>query len=171
MRPINTRRWLINASGRRNAVGRPCQAPPRKPRRRRAPERTPRRSRQTRWRSADYVAKTLDRELPCRGSLRGPSCMCSTLSPPWCRARGSSPGELAARYVDSLGRQTPKATVIGSGIVTSAVNAALAKRHCRLTPTRPTTPIRSARFHPRPCSALIVGAGHGPRLAPDRNGP
>ena len=35
------------------------------------------------------------------------------------------PGEFAARYVDSLGGR-PQAMVIGTGIVTSAVNAALA---------------------------------------------
>src|ERR671925_489582 len=35
------------------------------------------------------------------------------------------PGELVARYVDSLGGK-PQATVIGTGIVTSAVNAAMA---------------------------------------------
>jgi MmgE/PrpD N-terminal domain len=73
---------------------------------------------------ADYVANALDRELP-------PDVLAATklhvLDTFAAIVSGSrlKPGELAARYVDSLGGK-PQAMVIGSGIVTSTVNAALA---------------------------------------------
>jgi 2-methylcitrate dehydratase PrpD len=73
---------------------------------------------------ADYVAKTLDRELPAEVVTRTKLHVLDTFA---AMVSGSrlKPGELAARYVDSLGGK-PQATVIGSSIVTSAVNAALA---------------------------------------------
>jgi 2-methylcitrate dehydratase PrpD len=49
--------------------------------------------------------------------------MCSTRSQQWCSRLKA--GALAARYVDNLGGK-PQAMVIGTGIVTSSVNAALA---------------------------------------------
>ena len=73
---------------------------------------------------ADYVAKALDRELPAAVVARTKLHVLDTLA---AMVSGSrlKPGELAARYVDSLGGK-PQAMVIGTGIVTSAVNAALA---------------------------------------------
>ncbi len=73
---------------------------------------------------ADYVANALDRELPAEVVARTKLHVLDTLA---AMVSGSrlKPGELAARYVDSLGGK-PQAMVVGTGIVTSAVNAALA---------------------------------------------
>jgi len=73
---------------------------------------------------ADYVAKALDRELPAETVARTKLHALDTLA---AMVSGSrlKPGGLAARYVDGLGGK-PQAMVIGTGIVTSAVNAALA---------------------------------------------
>jgi 2-methylcitrate dehydratase PrpD len=73
---------------------------------------------------ADYVAKTLDRELPPVVVARTKLHVLDTLA---AMVSGSrlKPGQVAARYVDSLGGK-PQASVIGTRIVTSAVNAAFA---------------------------------------------
>src|SRR5260370_1467097 len=73
---------------------------------------------------ADYVASALDRELPAEVVVRTKLHVLDTLA---AMVSGSrlKPGDLAARYVDSLGGK-PQAMVVGTGIVTSAVNAALA---------------------------------------------
>src|SRR5258708_18983164 len=73
---------------------------------------------------ADYVAKALDRELPAEVVTRTKLHVLDTLA---AMVSGSrlKPGAIAARYVDSLGGK-PQAMVIGTGIVTSAVHAALA---------------------------------------------
>jgi 2-methylcitrate dehydratase PrpD len=73
---------------------------------------------------ADYVAKTLDRELPAAVVARTKLHVLDTIA---AMVSGSrlKPGDFAARYVDSLGGK-PQAMVIGTGIVTSAVHAALA---------------------------------------------
>src|SRR5438067_4593328 len=73
---------------------------------------------------ADYVANALDRELPAEVVARTKLHVLDTFAAMLSGSR-LKPGELAARYVDSLGGK-PQATVIGTGIVTSAVNAALA---------------------------------------------
>src|SRR5258705_721860 len=119
----HTRRWLINASGAAMLSGAlpgsSAQAAP-------APgARTDTETiSQDRMALADYVAKPLDRELPAEVVARTKLHVLDTFA---AMVSGSrlKPGELAARYVDSLGGK-PQATVIGSGIVTSAVNAALA---------------------------------------------
>jgi 2-methylcitrate dehydratase PrpD len=117
-----TRRWLINASG--AAIlsgalpGSSAQAAP-------APARTDADTISPDTTTlADYVAKTLDRELPAEVIARTKLHVLDTFA---AMVSGSrlKPGELAARYVDSLGGKA-QATVIGSGIVTSSVNAALA---------------------------------------------
>ena len=117
-----TRRWLLNASG--AAIlsgalrGSSAQAAP-------APARTDAETISPDTITlADYVAKALDRELPAEVVTRTKLHVLDTFA---AMVSGSrlKPGELAARYVDSLGGK-PQATVIGSGIVTSAVNAALA---------------------------------------------
>jgi 2-methylcitrate dehydratase PrpD len=73
---------------------------------------------------ADHVAKTLDRPLPAEVVARTKLHVLDTLA---AMVSGSrlKPGDFAARYVDSLGGK-PQAMVIGSRIVTSTVNAALA---------------------------------------------
>ena len=72
----------------------------------------------------DYVANTLDRELPSEVVARTKLHVLDTLAAIVSGSR-LKPGELAARYVDSLGGR-PQAMVIGTGIVTSTVHAALA---------------------------------------------
>ncbi len=73
---------------------------------------------------ADYVAGTLDRELPAEVAAKTKLHVLDTIA---AMVSGSrlKPGRLAARYVDSLGGK-PQATVIGTATVTSTVNAALA---------------------------------------------
>src|SRR5437899_8004495 len=118
-----TRRWLINASGAAilsGAIpGSSAQAAPAPGTRTDADAISP-----ATTTLADYVAKTLDRELPAEVVGRTKLHVLDTLA---AMVSGSrlKPGELAARYVDSLGGK-PQAMVIGTGIVTSAVNAALA---------------------------------------------
>ena len=119
----HTRRWLINASG--AAIlsgalpGSSAQAAPAPGARTDAETISP-----DTITLADYVARTLDRELPAEVVARTKLHVLDTFA---AMVSGSrlKPGELAARYVDSLGGK-PQATVIGSSIVTSAVNAALA---------------------------------------------
>ena len=73
---------------------------------------------------ADYVAKALDRELPAEVVARTKLHVLDTLAAMVSGSRLKA-GDFAARYVDSLGGK-PQAMVIGTGIVTSTVNAALA---------------------------------------------
>jgi hypothetical protein len=118
-----TRRWLINVSGAAilsGAIpGSSAQAAPAPGARTDAETISP-----DTITLADYVAKALDRELPAEVVTRTKLHVLDTFA---AMVSGSrlKPGELAARYVDSLGGK-PQAIVIGSGIVTSAVNAALA---------------------------------------------
>jgi 2-methylcitrate dehydratase PrpD len=73
---------------------------------------------------AAYVAGTPDRELPAAVAARTKLHVLDSIA---AMVSGSrlKPGAFAARYVDSLGGK-PQATVIGTRIVTSAVNAAFA---------------------------------------------
>jgi 2-methylcitrate dehydratase PrpD len=73
---------------------------------------------------ADYVAGTLDRELPAAAAARAKLHILDTIA---AMVSGSrlKPGVFAARYVDSMGGK-PQAIVIGTSLVTSTVNAALA---------------------------------------------
>jgi 2-methylcitrate dehydratase PrpD len=120
-----TRRWLINASGAAilsGAIpGSSVQAAPAPGTAAAAPADAISPATAT---LADYVAKTLDRELPAEVVTRTKLHVLDTFAAMLSGSR-LKPGELAARYVDSLGGK-PQATVIGTGIVTSAVNAALA---------------------------------------------
>src|SRR5258706_4573302 len=125
--PDHTRRWLINAGGAavlsnvlpviaaQPGAGRDAVEEP-------APDATaisPITSA-----LADYVAQTLDRELPVAVVARTKLHVLDTIA---AMVSGSrlKPGAFAARYVESVGGK-PQATVIGSRIVTSAVNAAFA---------------------------------------------
>jgi 2-methylcitrate dehydratase PrpD len=73
---------------------------------------------------ADYVSKTLDRELPPEVMAKTKLHVLDTIAAMVSGSRLKA-GEFAARYVDTLGGK-PQATVIGTSIVTSSVNAALA---------------------------------------------
>jgi 2-methylcitrate dehydratase PrpD len=73
---------------------------------------------------ADYVANALDRDLPAEVIARTKLHVLDTLGAMVSGSRLKA-GDLAARYVESLGGK-PQAMVIGSRIVTSPVNAALA---------------------------------------------
>jgi 2-methylcitrate dehydratase PrpD len=73
---------------------------------------------------AGYVANALDRDLPADVAARSKLHVLDTLAAMVSGSRLKA-GELAARYVDSQGGK-PQAMVIGSRIVTSPVNAALA---------------------------------------------
>jgi 2-methylcitrate dehydratase PrpD len=72
----------------------------------------------------DYVATALDRELPPDVVVRTKLHVLDTLAAILSGSRLKA-GQLAARYVDSLGGK-PQAMVIGTPIVTTVVNAALA---------------------------------------------
>src|SRR6202035_1540912 len=73
---------------------------------------------------ADYIAGTIRRALPAEVIAKTRLHVLDTLAAMLSGSR-LKPGELAAAYVDRL-RGRPEATVIGTRIVTSAVNAALA---------------------------------------------
>ncbi len=73
---------------------------------------------------AGYIAGTMRRELPANVVAKTKLHVLDTLAAMLSGSR-LKPGELAASYVDRLGGR-PEATVIGTRIVTSAVNAALA---------------------------------------------
>jgi len=75
-----------------------------------------------------------------------PSCMCSTRSPPTVSGARLKAGEMAARYIESLGGK-PQATVIGTGILTSSVNAALANGMAAHGDETDDSHLRG-RFHP-----------------------
>jgi len=72
----------------------------------------------------DYVANTLDRDMPPEVVAKTKLHVLDTIAAMVSGSRLKA-GEMAARYVDGLGGK-PQATVIGTGILTSAVNAALA---------------------------------------------
>ena len=73
---------------------------------------------------ARYIAGAVEPDLPADVAAKTKLHILDTLAAMLSGAR-LKPGELAAAYVDRLGGR-PEATVIGTPIVTSAVNAALA---------------------------------------------
>ena len=73
---------------------------------------------------SEYVAETLDRDMPPEVVAKTKLHVLDTIAAMVSGSRLKA-GEFAARYVDSLGGK-PQATVIGTPIVTSSVNAALA---------------------------------------------
>jgi 2-methylcitrate dehydratase PrpD len=73
---------------------------------------------------AEYISGTLDRELPEAVVAATKLHILDTVAA-MVSGRSLKPGEIAARYVKSLGGE-PVATVVGTGIMTSPVNAALA---------------------------------------------
>ncbi len=106
---------------------------------------------------ADYVAKTLDRELPAEVVVRTKLHVLDTLAAIVSGSRLKA-GELAARYVDSLGGKA-QATVIGTGIVTTTVNAAFANAMAaHADETDDTNPIGPVHLG---CSALPAALATG----------
>ena len=93
----------------------------------------------------DYVASALDRDMPpdvvAKTKLHTLDTIAAMVSGSRLKA-----GEMAARYVDSLGGK-PQATVIGTGILTSTVNAALANGMSAHGDETDDSHLRG-RFHP-----------------------
>ena len=106
---------------------------------------------------ADFVAGTLDRELPETVVAQAKLHILDTLAAAVSGSR-LQPGQFAARYADSLGGK-PQATVIGTDLLTSPVVAAFANgmmAHSDETDdTNPTGP-----FHPG-CSILPAALATG----------
>ena len=73
---------------------------------------------------ADYVAGTLNRELPANVVAQAKLHILDSLAAAVSGSR-LKPGEFAARYAESLGGK-PQATVIGTRLLTSPVVAAFA---------------------------------------------
>jgi 2-methylcitrate dehydratase PrpD len=126
--PDHTRRWLINASGAvllSNALATAAAS---------AQSAKPPRDADEPVADApispvttalgDYVATTLDRDMPPGVVAKTKMHVLDTIAAMVSGSRLKA-GELAGRYVDGLGGK-PQATVIGTSIVTSTVNAALA---------------------------------------------
>src|SRR6266849_8390820 len=93
----------------------------------------------------EYVAKTLNRDMPPEVVAKTKLHTLDTIA---AMVSGSrlKPGEMAARYVDSLGGK-PQATVVGTGILTSTVNAALANGMSAHGDETDDSHLRG-RFHP-----------------------
>jgi len=93
----------------------------------------------------DYVANTLDRDVPpevvAKAKLHTLDTIAAMVSGSQLKA-----GKLAANYVDGLGGK-PQATVVGTGILTSAVNAALANGMAAHSDETDDSHLRG-RFHP-----------------------
>ena len=151
--PDHTRRWLINASGAAilsNALAGPAmaQAPG-------APAANPAADAEAPAADepispvttalCDYVAKTLDRDMPPEVVAKTKLHTLDTIAAMVSGSRLKA-GIMAARYVDSLGGK-PQATVIGTGLLTSSVNAALANGMAAHGDETDDSHLRG-RFHP-----------------------
>jgi 2-methylcitrate dehydratase PrpD len=112
----------------------------------------------------DYVATTLERDMPPEVAAKTKLHILDTIASMVSGSRLKA-GELAARYVDSLGGK-PQATVIGTGILTSAVNAALANGMAAHGDETDDSHLRG-RFHP---GCGIVPAALATAELADRNG-
>src|SRR6516164_7639483 len=93
----------------------------------------------------DYVATTLERDMPAAVVAKTKLHVLDTVAAMVSGSRLKA-GEMAARYVDSLGGK-PQATVIGTSIVTSTVNAALANGMAAHGDETDDSHLRG-RFHP-----------------------
>ncbi len=166
--PDRTRRWLINASGAAlisNAfVPAPslAQAAPASRPEETAMDDVPISPITTAL--SEYVAHSLDRELPPAVAPKTKMHVLDTIA---AMVSGSrlKPGQLAATYVESLGGR-PQATVIGTGIVTSSVNAALANGMAAHGDETDDSHL-AGRFHP---GCGIVPAALATAEVADRNG-
>jgi 2-methylcitrate dehydratase PrpD len=94
---------------------------------------------------SDYVANTLDRDLPPDVVAKTKLHTLDTIAAMMSGSRLKA-GEMAAHYVDSLGGN-PQATVVGTSILTSTVNAALANGMAAHSDETDDSHLRG-RFHP-----------------------
>ena len=94
---------------------------------------------------SDYVAMTLERGMPPEVVAKTKLHVLDTIAAMVSGAR-LKPGEMAARYVAGLGGK-PQATVVGTGIITSTVNAALANGMAAHADETDDSHLRG-RFHP-----------------------
>jgi 2-methylcitrate dehydratase PrpD len=94
---------------------------------------------------AGYIAGALDHELPSPVVAKAKMHVLDTLAAAVSGSRLKA-GVAAARYVDGLGGK-PQATVIGTGILTSSVNAALANGMASHGDETDDSHLK-ARFHP-----------------------
>jgi 2-methylcitrate dehydratase PrpD len=151
--PDHTRRWLINVGGAAilsntvaaaSSVAQVGGAPARKAADEDAPAAdqpiTPVTST-----LCDYVASALDRDMPPEVVAKTRLHVLDTVAAMVSGSRLKA-GKLAARYVDGLGGR-PQATVVGTGIVTSTVNAALANGMAAHGDETDDSHLRG-RFHP-----------------------
>ena len=93
----------------------------------------------------DYVASTLDRNMPPEVVAKTKLHTLDTIAAMVSGSRLKA-GKMAARYVESLGGK-PQATVIGTSILTSSVNAALANGMAAHGDETDNSHLRG-RFHP-----------------------
>ncbi len=93
----------------------------------------------------EYVADTLDRDMPPEVVAKARLHVLDTIAAMVSGSRLKA-GEMAARYVDGLGGR-PQATVVGTGILTSTVNAALANGMAAHGDETDDSHLRG-RFHP-----------------------
>jgi 2-methylcitrate dehydratase PrpD len=94
---------------------------------------------------ADYISKALDQELPPAVVAKTKMHTLDTIAAAVSGSRLKA-GVAAARYVDGLGGK-PQATVIGTSILTSSVNAALANGMASHGDETDDSHLK-ARFHP-----------------------
>jgi 2-methylcitrate dehydratase PrpD len=94
---------------------------------------------------ANYVSGTLDRELPAPVVAKTKMHVLDTIAATVSGARLKA-GVAAARYVEGLGGK-PQATVVGTGLLTSSVNAALANGMAAHGDETDDSHLK-ARFHP-----------------------
>jgi 2-methylcitrate dehydratase PrpD len=148
--PGPTRRWLINASGAAilsNALtGEPssAQVPGAKTQDPEQPGADAPISPVT-TALCDYVAATLERDLPPEVVAKTKLHVLDTIAAMVSGSRLQA-GKMASAYVESLGGK-PQATVIGTGILTSSVNAALANGMAAHGDETDDSHLRG-RFHP-----------------------
>ena len=112
----------------------------------------------------DYVAATLDRDMPPEVVAKTKLHTLDTIAAMVSGSRLKA-GKLAARYVDSMGGK-PQATVVGTGILTSTVNAALANGMAAHGDETDDSHLRG-RFHP---GCGIVPAALATAEIADRSG-
>ncbi|HEY1474066.1 MAG TPA: MmgE/PrpD family protein [Pseudolabrys sp.] len=150
--PDHTRRWLINASGAAilsNALaGSPSFAQSAGAPSAKADAEEPAADAAISPVTAalcDYVAATLDRDMPPEVVAKTKLHTLDTIAAMVSGSRLKA-GQMAARYVDGLGGK-PQAAVVGTGILTSAVNAALANGMAAHGDETDDSHLRG-RFHP-----------------------
>lgn len=151
--PAYTRRWLINASGMlilsNTFVGQPSYAQV-------AGASSPKANDQKEPAAevpispvtialCDYVAGALDRDLPADVVAKTKLHTLDTIAAMVSGSRLQA-GKVAARYVEALGGN-PQATVVGTSILTSSVNAALANGMAAHGDETDDSHLRG-RFHP-----------------------